>query len=344
MTRVLLVELRRAFRRRATRRTALAALGCLFLVMDIGLIKVGDLPPIRYITQSDGVVTFSSSDFNGTVRIEGNKAHFTRKLNPSSPHAPRGEKFPLETNTEDLQNHEVVGIVGKPGHESVFVGFPNASLARFGDLYHRGSDNSTITPPAVLGIMFALLLGATLAGADWRWNTYAVLLTWVPQRRRLLAARLIGCFVVGAVTVSAVVIAYALFTIPIVLVHGNFAGLTSSWWTQILELLGRVALLAGLTSLAGACVAIVVRNTIGALVVALIYLMVLEHLLLALLPKWWPLAFGRYLPILYDWKAASVNDKVFVHPGGASVALAVGICLTIATAFVSFTKRDVTAS
>lgn len=52
---------------------------------------------------------------------------------------------------------------------------------------------------ALLGIVFAVLLGATLLGAEWRWGVWRSLLTHEPRRGRVLGAKFVSLWTFVAV-------------------------------------------------------------------------------------------------------------------------------------------------
>jgi hypothetical protein len=146
-------------------------------------------------------------------------------------------------------------------------------------------------------IVFGLVIGASSVGADWQSGSMA-LLSWEPRRIRVYLVRLL----VVVVTVFLVAVALqALLAFLYALVastRGSTAlgqGAASATEGAIL----RIAAMASVGSVLGACIATLGRNSMAALGAVFVYLALVENLLRGL------------FPVVTRWTFA-VNAIVFV--------------------------------
>jgi ABC-2 type transport system permease protein len=207
--------------------------------------------------------------------------------------------------------------------------------------YARLNDNEdpllhVLAPPLILAAIFA---GASLVGAEWRYGTVGVLLTWEPRRIRVLVAKVIAAVAVAFITAVLLEGLLCLALWPAAALRGTMAGVDAAWWRGALQIIGRVGFVTALFGLIGLSVGSIGRNTSAAIGGALAYLVVGEAALRAARPHWahW---------FLIENTAEVVNGhRLAGGTHGAAVAaglllLYAGILLVIATAL--FATRDVT--
>jgi ABC-2 type transport system permease protein len=189
-------------------------------------------------------------------------------------------------------------------------------------------------------VMLAIVLGASLVGADWSAGSMATLLTWEPRRVRV--------FLVRALVVSIVVLLAAL------LLEAAFVGMwrlgvalrgtadSTTWFSDAVDVVvrtGVVAVIFGLFAYAGAALT---RSTAGGVFILLGELVLIEGVLRGLRPsieRWTLIANAT----------AYVSDQGYggdgtapTTPTAALVTLVVyaGLALLVALAFTQ--RRDVT--
>ena len=132
-------------------------------------------------------------------------------------------------------------------------------------------------PMAVL----ALVLGATLIGAEWSSGAITTLLTWEPRRILLFAGKMIA---LGLSVATAFLLVTALMSVamlPASFLRGTFVGLDRWWLEEAIDLGWRgvsVTVLAGFLSFA---VASVFRSTVVAIGALFGYLVIVERILTA---------------------------------------------------------------
>lgn len=127
--------------------------------------------------------------------------------------------------------------------------------------------------------VFALVLGATLIGAEWSSGAMTTLLTWQPRRILLFAGKVIalGLSVIAAFILVAGLLAVAM--LPATFLKGTFAGLDSWWLEDVLDVAWRGLAITGLASLISFSVASVFRSTVVAIGALFGYLVIVEQIL-----------------------------------------------------------------
>jgi hypothetical protein len=194
------------------------------------------------------------------------------------------------------------------------------------------------TVPLVLA---SWLLGASSIGAEWRAGTVTTALTWEPRRVRLLVAKAVAATILAVVltvTVQALLVAAML---PAAFFQGTTAGADAAWFRELVGVVVRGALLAGVGGAIGFSIAAVGRNTAFALGVGFVYLAILEgNLLGGLFPglrRW--LLVGNAIVLVSGEQNAEIVGRSVV---GAGLLLAVYSIGAVMIAIAFFRARDVT--
>jgi ABC-type transport system involved in multi-copper enzyme maturation permease subunit len=165
------------------------------------------------------------------------------------------------------------------------ISLANAILTKYsGDDPDPGLDLIAVASTV---LFFTLMLGVLTITTEYRHGSIASALLVEPDRRRLLAAKLVAVTILGA--------ALGLLTAALCLCIGEAIlpgrgyplGLSAG---QVLELLAGMTAAGGLTAALGAGVGALVRRQTAAVVGIILYLVLIEPLLTGVVIKW----FGHY--------------------------------------------------
>ena len=191
-------------------------------------------------------------------------------------------------------------------------------------------------------LMGALIGGAYVVGGEWRAGTVTTVLTWVPARVRLFAARMTAA-VTCAVAIGFVLQVVALLALlPAVSAHGTSAGVDGGWYADVAVAIARISLLAGLATAVGASLAFIARNSAGAIVAVWAWLLIVEGLVRVHKPTWSGTLLGDNLARVVNWADLSTGP-VRRSPTAAALTVLyyVGVMLTSSAVF--FRRTDVAA-
>ena len=196
---------------------------------------------------------------------------------------------------------------------------------------------------AMFLLIGGVLGGASMIGAEWRAGTFATLLTWEPNRRRVAVAKIAACGAVAFLVALGLQVLYCAAFLPAALGPGTTEGADAAWLWSLLGAGVRIAALTGLAASLMAAIAMIGRNTAAALGVAFAYLMVVENIVHA----WKPWA-ARFL--------LGPNGAVFVTgadleteefsrsavTAGLTLTAYVGVVALLAVA--TFKRRDLASA
>jgi len=105
---------------------------------------------------------------------------------------------------------------------------------------------------ATFVILLAVLLGASLGGADWTSNTMQTLLTWEPRRVRVFLVRALVIGVCVFVITVFLQLVFAAVTALVASTRGSAGFLPSDFWRSVALTIGRVSAVSTALSLPGA--------------------------------------------------------------------------------------------
>jgi hypothetical protein len=159
--------------------------------------------------------------------------------------------------------------------------------------------------------IIAFLVGATWIGAEWSTRSLVALLFWVPQRLRVMAAKIAVLVVAAALFGVLMQLAWLAMAGILDAFAGSGEPLPDGFWGSLLALQGRSVLLVVLVALIGFGLANLTRNTGAALGVGFVYFSILETALRILRPAWEP------------WLLSN-NAVGLVEPGGTRLFLQEG--------------------
>jgi ABC-2 type transport system permease protein len=170
-------------------------------------------------------------------------------------------------------------------------------------------------------VSVALIIGASFVGAEWAGRTIAMQLTWEPRRIRVFAAKVLACALcvfAAAILIEAMTAAALL---PAALLRGTMDGLNAVWLRGTIGVVLRIGTVAAVASAITVSVAIIARNSAGALAVAFGYLAIFERVVAGLKPKWQPWLLGDNATIFVTGHPADFA------PGRSTVEAFVLVCL-----------------
>ncbi len=189
-----------------------------------------------------------------------------------------------------------------------YVGFTAALLAGlFGALGEQlaGAQgapqiDSASLPPIIysiataIGYVFPLILGVLVVTSEFRHQTLTPTFLAIPQRSRVLAAKLVVLFCAGAVYGVAGVLGSVGLGAPILALTGNDAALDSG---ETWLLLARIVLAMAIWAVVGAGIGALIPNQIAAIVVVLAFTQFVEPILRFAASIWeWTADVGKFLP------------------------------------------------
>jgi ABC-2 type transport system permease protein len=205
---------------------------------------------------------------------------------------------------------------------------------------------------AVLGGIISFLVGASFVGAEWGSGNLATFLTWEPRRAHVHVAKVVAIALCCAVVVTVLLVLLMAVHLPVASLRGTMRGTTADLWRTLAGTAGRGAGLAAMFAAAGAGLAMVMRNTAGAIVVGGVYAAVIDPFLHfwdeGRLRVW---TLFRNVPQFMGYAIQrSFEDNVFgggVEPAVLSVwrpslLLAAYVAAVIVLGYVAFRARDVT--
>jgi len=195
-----------------------------------------------------------------------------------------------------------------------------------------------VTAPLVI---LALLIGASIIGAEWPSRTITTILTWEPRRLRVISAKVLAAILVGTALTLVALVVLGLVLLPSALLHGTTAGTTGAWWQSLGGVAVRSVAVTAIGATVGFSIASIGRNTAAALGVLFGYIVVIENVVAAFLH-----GLRRWLITGNAIVFVSGNPHDFPRVSSRSVtacglylgAIAVGLYIIAA---VLFQRRDV---
>jgi ABC-2 type transport system permease protein len=187
---------------------------------------------------------------------------------------------------------------------------------------------------------FILVLALVGITGEWRHRTITSSLLAAPDRLRFLAAKTLAFAAAGAVMSLAIMVAIVILGIVLLTAQD----LPTPEAGELVELVGRNALVAALLGAFGVAIGALVRNQVVAVVTVLVLLVLVEPTLIGLVPE-----VGRYgpfsaLPTALSGIPASdagLGDEVdLLAPGLAALAMLAWIGVVFVVGAVLLRRRD----
>ena len=304
MTRLVLVDLRRLWRRRLVRRSV--------VILFLGVALAPVLVPWAFSEQA---------------RIK-HDADLERCVQDEPPKVRDGVTMPT-----------IPSAVAEPAERRRLCDEVTPELDP--DFHLRQLDQVFRTTAALL-VIGGFVVGASSIGADWQAGVVATLLTWEGRRTRVFASRLVA-LVVGTFAVIVLWEALVgLSLVPYALVEDTAEELPGAALRAIAGLGLRVAVVGAGAAALGFALAMVGRGTAPALTVGFAYLFVFENVIGSqfrpLRP--WLLLWNAFVFVKGTFEAGGdVPGRTVV---AASLLLAVWAVAVVGAAGAVFARRDVT--
>jgi ABC-2 type transport system permease protein len=190
---------------------------------------------------------------------------------------------------------------------------------------------------AVAAPLIALLLGIMSVTVEWRHGTITRTFLVTPRRLRVLVAKGVFAFLLGVVLAVLAVVVVLVVAIPVLSGEGTSFELDGALASRI----GRIILTGALWGAIGVGVGALVQNQTAALVGAIIWIVVVEPLVGALLGL---ADVGAFADVLPGRSLASLDgsDEDALHPALGGL-LGVGYAVLFgALAFLRLRRQDIT--
>lgn len=224
------------------------------------------------------------------------------------------------------------------------------------ELRWSGLPDVLVSGTSSIVVLLGVLLGATLAGADWTAGTMGTLLTWEPRRTRVHLVRvLVTVAVVLVFTIFAQVLLIGVFRIAVA-IAGSADGTPKGMPRHLIGIVSRVAVVAALFGVVAHAVATLGRSTVAALGVIFGYLIVVEGFVAGLWTAIQPRLLIRAAEVVISQqpllgRAVITSDQsgnvivqsqeVLLSVSGGWVVLGVWVLALTALAVLVFRARDV---
>ncbi len=108
-----------------------------------------------------------------------------------------------------------------------------------------------------VALLFGGIVGASFLGAEYRYGTIEQVLLWEPRRHRLMIAKYLVAFIGSALITMFAIACFAAALWPAAVWRGTTAGVDGRFWLDLLSVIGRTGIVAGLFGVIAATVALV---------------------------------------------------------------------------------------
>lgn len=198
-----------------------------------------------------------------------------------------------------------------------------------------------IIPIAVVTYLLLVAFGASAVGAEYRAGTVTTILTWEPRRIRLLSIRFLAIALVAmgffVVTLGVFVAGWTAGAA----LNGTSRGADGEFWGELLVVLARGTLVAGVLAVLSGALATLGRNTAAALGIWFGYLVGVEAILQANVKAVTPWMLLLNVGAFFQGESVSVSRHT-LEPASGAVVMAVYLVVVAGGALAVFARRDVT--
>lgn len=211
-------------------------------------------------------------------------------------------------------------------------------IGRLTDL--AATDGDSVLAAALLYLAIgALIGGASVAGAEWRFGTVTTVLTWSPRRGRLLLARITAAATLAAVLSCALQVLLGVALLPTWLGPGTIEGIDGAWANGVVLAVCRSSLVCALAAAVGAAAASIGRNTTAALGGAFVELAIVEAAVRTNFPAQARWLLGENLTTFFTWEPP--EHAAFERgPVVATATLVLYVAVLVGFAVTLFRRRD----
>jgi ABC-2 type transport system permease protein len=213
-----------------------------------------------------------------------------------------------------------------------FVNFPDPR-------FHYTQVRDVFLGTTVPLVMLAWVIAASFVGADWHTGTMATTLTWEPRRLRLHTMKALAVLAILFLGFVVVQSALGLALLPAAAFRGTTEGADGAWLRDASGVVLRGGFLAVVAGALGFSLASVARNTAAGAGIGFGYVVIVENLLGALLPRLVPWLLVPNAVVLMG----GADDIVPGRTSTEAFALLAGYALVAMVAATAvFRARDVT--
>ncbi len=212
--------------------------------------------------------------------------------------------------------------------------------ARMVNWWGASGGDEFLTISALFLVVGSAICGASVVGAEWRAGTMTTMLTWMPMRVRLHAARTLSAASIAFVVGFIIQALFLAATLPAVIAHGTTTGTDAAWWVGLLLAMLRISLVTSLVAVLAVSVATVGRNTSAALVVLAGWAIMVERIVAGLWPKLGRFMIGENVSIVVPWTPLTTVE--FYRPPSLALAtLLLYLAIIVVGSTAIFARRDV---
>ena len=196
-------------------------------------------------------------------------------------------------------------------------------------------------------MLVGVVVGASLAGADWSSGSMATLLTWEPRRALVLLVRVaVVAATVLVMTIAAQALFIALWRVGVAW-RGSAAGAPPDWLGQVVGVAVRTSIIAAAFGVIAAALATIGRSSVAAIGILLGYLVAIEGFLSGLVQgstRWLLVraaaAVVSQRPITV-YRQDTYEPEVVLSVASAGVLVAAYVVVLVLLAAAAFRVRDV---
>ena len=190
---------------------------------------------------------------------------------------------------------------------------------------------SILEGSALVVVLLGVVIGASLAGADWSSGTMTTILTWEPRRARVLVVRTLVAVAVVVVIAIALQVVFCVAWLLSTAIAGT-TEIDAGFAGDTLGPLVRIAGVTGVFAAVALAVATIGRSTVAGIGILFGYLVVIEGFVAGLwhaLPPWLIVRAATVVvsetPLVDQTATATYGpDGQLIEAGGAGVLLGVG--------------------
>jgi ABC-2 type transport system permease protein len=202
------------------------------------------------------------------------------------------------------------------------------------DLTHPLQDQPFLLLPLTTATVFTMMLGIFSFTDEFRHGSIVPTLLVTPDRRRVLAAKLVVVGTASMVFVGAAIVSALAFGVPWLMAHGHDVTWSAG---PLAEVCGRAIVAGMLYSAIGVGVGLALRRQLAAIVGVTLWTMAVETAIGALLP-----AVGKYLPDAAGTAIVGFDASAVLVPVAAIAVFAVWTVVIVAIGARLMERRDVT--
>jgi ABC-2 type transport system permease protein len=265
-------------------------------------------------------------------------------------HAPTDAQLALaqqryEKSLADCIKHDGAGFEVPAGSSVKDVCRRNLSAADFvaNESLQLDELDEYVLGAAFIVVLIGLVIGASMVGASWQSGTITTILTWEPRRIRWFLSRSL-VIAVGVALVAAVLLAILAAALALATSLRGVTTTSSSWLSDTLLTILRIAAAAGGIAVIGGAVAMIGRHTAAALGAVFVYVAVLESIVRGLRPAMGRFLLGDNLTTVVTAHTLDVRQGTATYlltPQHGAVVIGVYVIVLVGVALALLRARDV---